>query len=157
GPGVPVDPRPAPLPDLDALTAQAKAVIPRAQLSYIGLEQPRTRGGRIIIEVTAPGRLPRGEEVYFDATGRQIGRGRFVTGPLGMQAYSGAAQLHFGFFGGLPVRLAYVALGAALTFVSASGVTIWLARRADQGRPCPRFRRAWLAWTWGAPAALALA
>ena len=55
------------------------------------------------------------------------------------------------------MRLAYVALGAALTFVSASGVSIWLARSADRGQPRPRLSRAWRAWTWGAIAGLALA
>ena len=42
-------------------------------------------------------------------------------------------------------------------FVSATGVSIWLARRRDQGRPAPGLERAWSGWTWGAPAALAIA
>ncbi len=65
--------------------------------------------------------------------------------------------MHFGFFGGLPVRIVYVLLGAALTFVAASGFTIWLERQAERGRPYPRLRRAWRAWTRGIPAALAAA
>jgi uncharacterized iron-regulated membrane protein len=55
------------------------------------------------------------------------------------------------------VRIAYGVLGLALTYVSATGVTIWLARRRDRGRPAPGLERAWMGWTWGAPAALALA
>jgi len=157
GPAVVADPRPAPMPDLEALAQRALRQAPGGRLGYIGVERAGTAGARIIVEVAAPGRLPRGEDFYFDGAGRQIGRGRFVTGSVGMQAYSAAAQLHFGFFGGLPVRLVYVALGAALTFISASGVTIWLARRRDRGKPSPRLRRAWMAWTWGAPASLALA
>ncbi|THD58160.1 PepSY domain-containing protein, partial [Phenylobacterium sp.] len=157
GPQVPADGRPMALPDLEALSTRARAVIPGARLYYLGIERPGTRGARITVEVTAPGRLPRGEDVYYDAQDREVGRGRSVTGPVGLQAYSAAAQLHFGFFGGLPVRLAYVVLGAALTFVSASGVTIWLARRQDRGRPAPRLRAAWMAWTFGAPLALLLA
>ena len=156
GPTVASDPRPAPLPDLEALARRAMAALPGSRLGYVGVERPGTAGARIIVEVASPGRLPRGEDVYFDGAGRAIGRGRFVTGSLGLQAYSAAAQLHFGVFGGLPVRLVYVVLGAALSFVAASGVTIWLARRRDRGRPSPRLRRAWMAWTWGAPAGLAL-
>jgi uncharacterized iron-regulated membrane protein len=154
GPAVAADPRPAPRPDIENLVRRARATFPGSELYYVGVQAPGTRGQRIVAEVTAPGRLPRGEDVYYDGAGREIGRGRFVTGELGLQAYSAAAQLHFGFFGGLPVRLIYVVLGCVLTFVTASGVTIWLERRADQGRPLPRLRRAWLAWTWGAPAAL---
>ncbi len=157
--GAPIasDTRPADLAPLDGLIAQTRGLQSRSTLSYIEVERPDTRGARISIEVTAPGRLPRGEQAVFDNAGALVGRGRFASGPLGLQAYSGAAQLHFGFFGGLPVRLAYGMLGAALTYISASGVTIYLIRRRDRGRPAPRLERAWLAWTWGAPAALLLA
>jgi uncharacterized iron-regulated membrane protein len=157
GPPVPANARPAPIPALEPLAARALALRPGSKLSYIGVEQPGTRGERITVEVTGPGRLPRGEQAYFDGQGRLIGRGRFASGPIGLQVYSGAAQVHFGFFGGLPVRIAYGVLGLALTYVSATGVTIWLARRRDRGRPAPLLERAWLGWTWGAPAALALA
>ena len=157
GPATRPDTRPAPMPSLEALAAHAVAGRPGARLYYAAVERPGTRGARTTVEATTPTRLPRGEDVYYDAAGREIGQGRFSSGDLGLQAYAGAAQLHFGFFGGLPVRLAYVVLGAALTFVSASGFTLWLARQADRGRPWPRLRRAWLGFTWGAPAALLLA
>jgi uncharacterized iron-regulated membrane protein len=157
GPAAAADARPAPIPALEPLAAKVQALRPGAKLSYIGVEAPGTRSARITVEVTAPGRLPRGEQAYFDAQGRMIGRGRFASGSAGLQVYAGAAQVHFGFFGGLPVRIAYGVLGVALTYVSATGVTIWLVRRRDRGRPAPRLERAWLGWTWGAPAALALA
>jgi hypothetical protein len=48
-------------------------------------------------------------------------------------------------------------LGAALTYVTASGFTIWLERQSERGRPRPRLRSAWRAWTCGVPAALAVA
>lgn len=157
GPMPAVDPRPAPAPDLEALAARAIRNVPGSRLAYVGLTRPGTAGSRVVVEVSAPGRLPRGEDIYFNAGGQEIGRGRFTTGSLGMQAYSAAAQLHFGFFGGLPVHLVYVALGAALTFISASGVTIWLARRRDRSLPSDGLRAAWFAWTWGAPVSLVLA
>lgn len=145
------------MPDLGAMVARARAVVPGSRLYYVGLERPGTRGARYTVEVTAPERLPRGEQLYFDASGREVGRGRFATGSLGRQAYAAAAQAHFGFFGGLPVRLAYGVLGAALTWVCATGVTIWLARRRSRGRPTPKLERAWSAWTWGAPVILLVA
>jgi uncharacterized iron-regulated membrane protein len=157
GPAVAADPRPAPLPALQRLAARAEQGRPGAQLSYIGIERPGTAGQRVTVEVSAPGRLPRGDQTYFDGRGQAIGEGRFASGALGLQLYSGAAQVHFGFFGGLPVRIAYGVLGAALSYVSATGVSIWLARRRDQGRPAPRLERAWAGWTWGVPFALALA
>ncbi len=157
GATIATDPTPMPMPPLDPLVAKARSLQPRSALSYVEVERPGTRGAQISIEVTAPGRLPRGEQAIFDNTGAMVGRGRFASGPLGLQAYSGAAQVHFGFFGGLPVRIAYGVLGAALTYISATGVTIYLARRRDRGRSAPRLERAWLAWTWGAPASLLIA
>jgi uncharacterized iron-regulated membrane protein len=111
----------------------------------------------IRVEVTGPGRLPRGEQIFFDAAGSEIGRIGYVTGSPGLQLYSGAAQVHFGFWGGLPVRIAYGVLGAALTWITASGAAIWLARRRDRGRPAPILERAWHGWTRGVPLALAIA
>jgi uncharacterized iron-regulated membrane protein len=157
GPAIAVDSRPAPLPDLQALARRALSAFPGSHLGYVGVERPGTSGTRITVEVGVSERLPRGEAFYFDARGRGIGRGRFLTGPMGLQVYSGAAQVHFGFFGGLPVRLLYVALGSALTFVTASGFTIWLERQKERGKPRPRLRSAWRAWTRGVPAALAAA
>ena len=50
-------------------------------------------------------------------------------------------MLHFGWFAGLPVKIAYLLLGFALCAVTWSGVTIWLARRRDKGRPAPGWER----------------
>jgi uncharacterized iron-regulated membrane protein len=157
GPVVAADARPAPTPDLDALIRRAEASLPGSDLYYVALQAPGTKGMRIDVQVSAPGRLPRGEVIHYDAAGRPIGRTRFVTGALGLQAYAAAAQLHFGFFGGLPVKIIYVLLGATLSYVAATGVTIWLERRADRGRPSPRLRALWFGWTWGAPCALLIA
>jgi uncharacterized iron-regulated membrane protein len=157
GPSLPIDAHPAAYPDLEALVRKAQARLPGSELYYVGLQSPGVRSASVDVELGAPDRLPRGEDFFFDVQGREIGRTRFLTGPVGLQAYSAAARLHFGTFGGLPVRLVYVLLGAALSFVCASGVTIWLERRADRGRPAPRLRSAWLGWTWGVPGALLVA
>ena len=157
GPQVVADARSAPTPDIEALVARTRTLVAGSQLSYVGIERAGTRGARYAVEVTAPGRLPRGEQVYYDGAGGQIGRGRFATGGLGLQVYSGAAQVHFGFFGGLPVRLIYVALGAAQTYIAATGVSIWLERRKDRGVSVVRLERAWRAWTVGVPVALGAA
>ena len=155
GPEVAADSRPIAIPNIEALVRQAQSQLPGSHLDYVGIERPGTRGMKVTVEVGTTDRLPRGEDFHFDAAGRPIGRTGFLTGSTGLQFYSGAARTHFGFFGGLPVRLAYVVLGAALTFVTATGFNIWLARQAERGRPRPRLRTAWKTWTRGAPVALA--
>jgi len=156
GPAVSADPRPAPLPDFDALIQRAQQQLPGSYLVYAGIERPGTRGMRIELEMGLPQRLPRGEDFYFDADGQLLGRTGSLTGSTGLQFYSGAAQVHFGFFGGMPVRIIYVVLGAALTFITATGLNVWFERQAGRGQPHPRLRGAWRAWTRGVPAALAI-
>lgn len=157
GAALAADARPAPLPPLGRIVADARRLSPGSQLSYIGVAAPGTRGARVTVEVTAPGRLPRGDITVFDATGRPMEHRRYASGDLGLQLYSASVQVHVGVFGGLPVRMAYGILGLTLCWVSAGGTTIWLARRRDQGRPIPRLEHAWSACVWGAPIALALA
>ena len=153
-PPVRADARPAPLPDLEALCARARRARAGAPLAYVGVEGAGTAGARIGVQLSAPSRLTRGDQIVFDAQGRRVGAVNFESGDPGVQAYSMAANVHFGFFGGLPVRLAYAALGLALSYVCATGVSIWLARRRDRGRPAAHLERAWAGWTWGAPLAL---
>ncbi len=157
GPQRAADARPAPLPSLSRAIAEAEAAHPDSNLYYLALTAPGTRGETVRTDVTVPGRLPRGDDMTFDAAGRKVSEMRYATGDFGLQLYSGAVQVHVGAFGGLPVRLAYGVLGLALTWICASGTRIWLARRRDRGRPAARLEHAWSACIWGAPVALALA
>ena len=72
-----------------------------------------------------------------------------------MKVLASMTPLHFGWFGGWPVKVAYFLLGLGLTSVTSSGVAIWLARRRDKGRPAPRWERVWIAFVWSQPVAYA--
>ncbi len=89
--------------------------------------------------------------------GTPLGDGGLETGSFGQQILGAIQPLHFGWFGGLPVKILYGLLGLALTIVTHSGVTIWLARRRDKGQPAERWERIWAAVAWGQPLALAAA
>jgi uncharacterized iron-regulated membrane protein len=93
----------------------------------------------------------------FDTFGRVVKDQHPADLAAGTRILGGIGQLHFGWFGGLPVRLLYGLLGLATCVVTSSGVTIWLARRRDKGRPVPRWERLWSATVWGQPLALLLA
>jgi uncharacterized iron-regulated membrane protein len=154
GPQVGAEDTPAPLPDIPALVAEAMARQPSGYPTYIGIERPGTAGQRVMMEVKLPRRLVRGERFYFDGKGAGLVTGGFASGAIGLQAYAAAASLHFGTFGGLPVKLAYGVLGLALSAISAGGISIWLIRRRDQGWALPRLEKAWSGIVWGAPFAL---
>ncbi len=157
GPQVPANAAVAPLPNIAGLLAQVRAARPDGHPTFVGVERAGTAGQRVMIMVDAPRHVIRGDEFYFDGNGRSLTPGGLVAGSVGMQVYAGAASLHFGTFGGEPVKLVYGILGLALTVISAGGVSIWLIRRRDQGRPLPRIEKAWAGIVWGAPLAIAVA
>ncbi len=157
GPRIGANSAPAPLPNIADLLAQVRTARPDGQPTFVGIDRPGTMGQRVTIMVDAPQHLIRGEEFYFDGTGRNLTVGGLVAGSIGLQVYTAAASLHFGTFGGEPVKLAYGVLGLALTAISAGGVSIWLIRRRDQGRALPRLEKAWAGIVWGAPLAIAAA
>jgi uncharacterized iron-regulated membrane protein len=154
GPALADDPAPAPLPPLGAMLAQLGPNV--GDPTFVYVERPGTRGQKITIELPVRRRLAQGERYYFDGAGTLLGAGGFVAGSAGRQLYAAAAALHFGTYGGLPVRIAYGLLGMALSAIAAGGITIWLVRWRDRGRPAPRLERAWLGIVWGMPLALAL-
>lgn len=99
-----------------------------------------------------PDRLIYAENYLFDASGNFLRSDGFADGAAGKQVIYSIYRLHFGHFGGLPVKVAYGILGLALTIVSVTGINVWLARR----RTRDWLNDAWSGCVWGAPFALAL-
>jgi uncharacterized iron-regulated membrane protein len=149
------DPTPAPFPDLVATLAWFDDK-PQFEPTLISLTGLGTRGQLVEVNALMPRRLIYAERFTFDAQGRMTGKLGLSDDGLGKQIYASSYPLHFGSFGGLPVKVAYGLLGVALCVVTSSGVTIWLTRRRDRGRPAPRLEQAWAAIVWGSTATLAL-
>lgn len=149
------DPRPALAPPKIAYAVeQALARSPGGQVSFVGLEHPTERGAGVGVSVTQPNRLAATDSYTFEGGGRLISAERMGEASLGVQILNSLGVLHFGWFGGGLIKIAYGLLGLALCAVTSSGVAIWLARRRDKGRPAPRWERLWIAAVWGQPFAL---
>jgi len=149
------DPRPALAPPRIAYAAeQALSRSPGGRLSFIGLEHPTERGAGVIVNVAQTGRLAAVDTFAFDGAGRLTSAERVDEAALGVKILNSLGVLHFGWFGGGPIKVAYGLLGLALCALTSSGVAIWLARRRDKGRPAPRWERLWIALVWGQPVAL---
>ncbi len=148
------DETPAPVANIAAaltnLKAEAEGVVPW----YVMMHDPGTKGQGAIILAEHPGRLIYGENYYFDEAGTITGKLGHSDGPVGQQIVASAYTVHFGSFGGLPVKLIYGVLGLAISIVSATGVNIWLIKRREKGRPAPKLELAWAATIWGTPLAL---
>lgn len=148
-------PAPEGLADLETAYRTLLAERPDLQPWLIYANGPGTDAQSIEILTKAPGQLAYYDQVQFDAAGRMLGSTGMSDGETGQKMAAALYSLHFGWFGGLTVKFAYLALGLALTAVCASGFTLWLIKRREKGKPAPRLERAWTATVWGTPAALA--
>ncbi len=148
----PVDSRVPIVPALTDLLAQH----PDAALSRITLRRIGTEGQSTMFALSTPDDLTLTEQYTYDVRGVYVGERGFADGPVGAQVVAALGPLHFGWFGGWPVKVLYVALGLGLTAIISSGVAIWAARRDDKGRAVPRWLNAWYGLVWGQPIIYAL-
>ncbi|MCC7254001.1 PepSY-associated TM helix domain-containing protein [Hyphomicrobium sp.] len=147
----------APLPDVAAMIRDVQAKHGDAEFVSVFIQHIGKAGQVVNLGMKTPGHLAMSNAYYFDGNGKSLGDGGLETGSIGQQILGALQPLHFGWFGGLPVKIAYGLLGLALTIVTQTGITIWLARRRDAGRAAPHWEKVWAAVTWGQPLAFVVA
>ncbi|WP_443971407.1 PepSY-associated TM helix domain-containing protein [Sphingobium sp. CR28] len=152
------DARPAPPLDLRPLFAKVAERAPGAPISYLVVEHPTEQGTAAMFEVENDTSRIASSDVYaFDRAGTLYYQQQAAQNNIGQQILGSLGPLHFGWFGGGIVKIAYALLGLGLTYLAAGGVHIWLARRRDKGRPASGWERVWAATVWGQPLALTCA
>ena len=149
------DMTPAPVHDIAGALTNFGAAHEGLTPTYVIMHEPGTAGQSGFILAEHPARLIYGDNYYFGPDGTLAGTLGHSDGPAGQQIIASAYTVHFGSFGGLPVKIIYGILGLAISIVSATGVNIWLVKRREKGRPAPRLELAWAATIWGTPLALA--
>lgn len=149
------DMRPGNMPDVAAALYRMARLHPEAKPTYVVLHDPLTAGQHVQIIAEHPQRLIFGEYYNFDVRGRFLGMAGLSDGTSGQQVAASTYKLHFGNFGGLPVKIAYLLFGMALCVMIATGTYIWLGKRERRGIHEPRLRSGWDAVVWGVPLALA--
>ena len=128
---------------------------PDLDVTHFILHDPGTRGQHTEIVAEHPDRLIFGDYYTFDASGEFQGNVGISNGTPGQQITGSVYNVHFGNWGGIPVKLAYLLSGVSLCTIVASGLSIYFSRREANGRPAPRLAGAWQAIVWGTPAVLA--
>jgi len=156
GPAPTHDLRPAPIPDIAPMARLVAAHAPDAPITSVVFLQPGTRGQLVSLTTADTHHLSRNEGWTFTPGGRLLAKAGFTDGTLGMRIYGMITPLHYGTYGGLPLQLVYLLLGATLTVTVATGLSIWLARRREQGRAAPVWERLWQGAIWSQPIAFAL-
>jgi uncharacterized iron-regulated membrane protein len=151
------DPVPAPLANTARALATLTARFPTVRPTYVIIDHPGTRGQGIQILAEHPRRLIYGESYRFNAAGDYLGKVGLSDGEVGRQALASIYRLHFGTFAGLPVALAYVAMGLALCAITATGTTLWLRKRERAGYSVTRLAAGWKTVVWGTPLVLVFA
>jgi uncharacterized iron-regulated membrane protein len=152
----PVDLAPAPLPEIATALRYMEDNYPGIAVTFLTVHDPMTKGQSIQLMGEHPRRLIFGEYYNFDAAGNFEGTTGLADGELGQQAAASNYNLHFGNYGGLPVKIAYFLFGLALTAICATGTYIWLGKRRRRGHDEPRLTAAWDGVVWGMPLALAI-
>ncbi len=155
GPHASEDETAAPLPDIAAMIRQVQAKTPNAEFVSANLSHVAHAGQIIHLGMRTPGHLAMSNSYYFDGNAKPLGDGGLETGTIGQQILGALQPLHFGWFGGFLVKVVYGILGLALTIVTHTGITIWLSRRRDAGRPAPHWEKVWSGVTWSQPFAFA--
>lgn len=150
------DAAPAPIPNVAAALAHMEREYPDVRITYAIVHDPLTKGQHVQIVGEHAQRLIFGEYYAFGADGQFHHTAGMADGALGQQAAASTYRLHFGTFGGLPVKLAYIVFGIALTAICATGTYMWLGKRRRRGIHEPRLRAAWNGVIIGTPAALAV-
>lgn len=151
------DQAPAQLANISGALDFMEAEHPDLNPTYVILHDPGTAGQFLQVMAEHPDRVIFGEYYNFNADGVFQRTAGMADGEIGQQVAGSLYQVHFGSFGGLPVKLAYVVLGLGLTVIVASGLRIYFMKREERGRPARRLDSAWSATLWGAPAAIAAA
>lgn len=148
------DDTPAPLPRVAPVLRHMAREYPAVRVSYVILHDPGTRGQHIQVVGEHDRRLIFGEYYAFAADGTFHGTTGLADGTLGQQFAASIYNLHFGNYGGVPVKIAYILFGIALSAVVATGTFIWLDKQARKGRPRRTIRAGWWGVTIGVPVAI---
>ncbi|MEO9600162.1 PepSY-associated TM helix domain-containing protein [Parasphingorhabdus sp.] len=149
-----VDSAPAPLANiakaLDYVNSKHGDTVPL----YVILHDPETRGQYLQIMSEHPRRLIYAEKYNFNGNGDFIDTVGSADGHIGQQVADSVYKVHFGQFGGLPVKLAFGLFGIALLYIIHAGMRIYFIKRAAKGYAAAKMQRGWMAIVYGVPAML---
>ena len=141
-------------PDYAAMIRSSQA--PDRKITLLVASNPADSGSTTSIVYTEDGILASNTGDIYRNSGEFLqkigGRGA----EWGARVFGAVQPLHYGTFGGYPIKLMYFILALALTYITSTGMMIWFKRKAQQGQPKPGSEAAWRGMTAGLTLALSL-
>lgn len=124
---------PVAMPSLDGLHTAARQAVPGLQVAYVSLRQWGTAKAQVRFTGGLQDHLASTARVEFEAaTGRVRERHDPRTAGFWSLANALMEPLHFGDFGGLPLKWLYFFLGLTPALLSLTGTLIWLDGRRQR-------------------------
>ncbi len=142
----------APIVDVKASIEDLRHIEPNAKPIFMTIHDAGTEKQFVEFYLMKDQRLIYSENFRFDAAGNFISQTQPDQLPIGSQILLSTYRLHFGDYAGFTIKLLYLILGAALTYIAVSGVNIWLSKRRHEDA----INRVWAGFVWGVPFAFAL-
>lgn len=127
-----------------------------SRLERVELIHPTEQGGGVMLFYRDDAVLAGFKEYGFVRSGDQYYAKSLLEATIGERIQGSLGPLHFGWFGGVIIKIVYFILGLGMTYLGVGGVNIWLACRRDKGRPAPVWERIWAATVWSQPATFAV-
>ncbi|MCC3860572.1 PepSY-associated TM helix domain-containing protein [Pseudemcibacter aquimaris] len=144
----------APLVDFSKAFNYLNEHHPDKPMVYVILHDPGTKGQYLQIMAEHPRRLIYAEKYNFNGDAEFVGTVGSADGTIGQQIADSMYKIHFGYFGGYPIKFAYFLFGIALLYIIHSGTKIYFIKQASAGNPLPQFEAAWAAVIWATPSML---
>lgn len=147
---------PAPIARIDKALAYMAAHYPDILPVYVILHDPGTEGQYLQIMAEHADRLIYAEKYNFDGNGTFLGTVGSADGTIGQQVADSVYKVHFGSFGGLPVKAAFFAFGLSLLVIIYAGMRLYFIKQEARGRDMAVQSGLWRGLIVGAPLMLAV-
>jgi uncharacterized iron-regulated membrane protein len=141
----------APVANISGALEYMKQNYPDKPPLYVILHDPGTKGQYLQIMALHPKRLIYAEKYNFTGEGVFIDTVSSADGTAGQQVADSVYRIHFGYFGGFPVRIAFGIFGICLLVIISAGMRIYFLKRRARGQGSVALEAAWSGVVWGVP------
>lgn len=140
----------------DYVSMLRRADQPGRSVALVVANNPKDSGQTTSVLYSEEGILSARSSDIFRNSGEFLEKFGGEGSEVGARIFGAVQPLHYGTFGGYPIKLLYFVLALGLTYITSSGIMIWFKRKMQQGQPKPKSEAAWRGMTTGLTLALSV-